>query len=89
MVEIFAAVKAIFKKIHHFLSSIINFILIVPMYFIGAGLSRLLYRKEKHSLGAKQGSGTGQYPGPRLDPNSSYWKESSLDYSKDSFERLF
>ena len=38
------SVKLILKRIHGFISSIINFILIIPMYFIGAGLSRLLYK---------------------------------------------
>ncbi|MFH0870484.1 MAG: hypothetical protein V1866_05515 [archaeon] len=76
MVRLFVAIKAIFKKVHHFLSSIINFTLIIPMYLIGAGLSRLLYRKKAADNEKEAHDG-------------SYWKESSLDYGKDSFERLF
>ena len=44
------SVKTVFKAIHKVITSIINFILIIPIYFIGAGLSRLFYRsKQKES----------------------------------------
>lgn len=76
MARFFVAIKAIFKKVHHFLTSMINFVLIIPMYLIGAGLSRLLYRKRAAARKREARDG-------------SYWKESSSDCSKDSFERLF
>jgi len=44
MNSFFKSAKLIFKRVHKFISAIINFVLIIPMYFIGAGLSRLFYK---------------------------------------------
>ena len=51
MKEIFNTLKNVFNKIHEVLTSIINFIFIIPIYLIGAGLSRLFY-KPKDEKGA-------------------------------------
>ena len=47
MKKVFDSVKNVFKAIHKVITSIINFILIIPIYFIGAGLSRLFYKLKK------------------------------------------
>nr|MCK4930089.1 hypothetical protein [Nanoarchaeota archaeon] len=69
-----SAIISFFKKVHNFVTSIINFVFVVPMYFLGAGISRIFYKEEKREPEQLR---------------QSYWNVSKQKYTKQSFERMF
>jgi len=48
------------------------------MYFIGAGISRIFYKQEKHERKDHQ-----------INYKNTYWIKNKHKYDKDSFERMF
>ena len=83
MQAIWKAVKifwAAFKKFGEFMASIINFFLLIPVYFIGIGVSSLfmkLSNEEAMNIEKKEKQKT-------------YWKEYNLGTKKkEEYKRMF
>lgn len=80
MKKTLTAMWSSFKKFGEFIASMVNFILLLPVYFLGVGLSALLLKMKKEKpldLHEKKESG-------------SYWKSYDLKTeSKETYKRMF
>lgn len=82
MKKTLTAIWSYFKKFGEFVASIVNFILLLPVYFVGVGLSAVLLKikKEKQlplELHEEKGS-------------ESYWKVYDLGTkAKETYKRMF
>jgi hypothetical protein len=72
----FKKIKDALDSVHQLLVSVVNFILIIPIYFLGAGICRLFYREQRNSR-------------KKSEAKMTYWNKSDPHPRKNEFRRMF
>lgn len=79
IIKSFGVVKKTFEKFSLFIASIFNFIFLLPVYFIGIGITSIFVKLSRRDILFFRKTG-----------QKSYWKEYNLKtQKKEDYQRMF